>query len=311
MPGLKFDAGQQLKQAPRITVGLPVFNGERWLRQAISSLLGQTYRDFALIISDNASTDGTAAICEEFARADDRIRYFRQPCNVGVFRNYDSVFLRSESPLFKWASANDVCAPTFLEECHSALEANPAAVMAYPRTVVFKEDPRDGAAYDNDLDIRDASSSARFKRVLRELRLNNAFNGLIRADALRKTSLNKVYLGSDIVLLAELALLGQIVLIPRNLFFRRIGPTNVAAHGKPETQRLFYAPEARDVFSMSTWDFHWHCLTAVLTTPMGPHERMVCAAYVARSFWWKRWELSRELGLRMVTAYKAKVPSPH
>ncbi|HLT70875.1 MAG TPA: glycosyltransferase, partial [Acidimicrobiales bacterium] len=114
---------------PRVTVGLPVRNGERHLRAAIESILGQTYGDLELVVSDNASTDATAEICAAYA-SDPRVRYERQPVDIGARENFHLVLSRARGEYFKWAACDDVLAPTFLERCVEALDADPGAVLA-------------------------------------------------------------------------------------------------------------------------------------------------------------------------------------
>ncbi len=80
-----------MNATPRLSIGLPVYNGEEYLTESLEALLGQTYEDFELIISDNDSTDGTADICRRYAKQDSRIRYFRQPRNIGCNPNHNFV----------------------------------------------------------------------------------------------------------------------------------------------------------------------------------------------------------------------------
>lgn len=283
---------------PNITVGMPVYNAQPWVREAIRALLEQSYGDFVLVISDNASTDDTFDVCDSFARRDTRIRLYRNDRNIGVFRNYSKVFQYADTPYFKWASANDVCAATFLEACYAALLSNPAAVVAYPRTIVFTDDLGGGEPYSHDPDIRDKSPVERFKKVLREVRLNNAFNGLIRADALRTTTLDRSYLGSDIVLLAELALRGEIVRIPQHLFFRRVGTNAVSAQRDRQAERLFFEGERRNVLATPALDYHWHCLLCALGAPIELPEKLQCMTFAMHTFWWKRRQIWWELALK-------------
>ena len=102
---------------PKVSIGLPVYNGERYLREALDSILGQTFRDFELIICDNASTDETAAICADYAARDPRIRYHRQTHNIGATANFNHTFELARGAYFKWAAHDDVLAPTWLEKC--------------------------------------------------------------------------------------------------------------------------------------------------------------------------------------------------
>src|ERR1700754_708341 len=99
---------------PTISVGMPVYNGERYLRDTIGAILAQTFTDFELIISDNASTDGSSAICAEFAQRDPRIRYVRQEINRGAAANFRYVLDAARAPFFVWAGADDMRSPDFL-----------------------------------------------------------------------------------------------------------------------------------------------------------------------------------------------------
>lgn len=284
-----------MNNGPVITVGLPVFNGGRWLRQAANSILQQTVRDLVLVISDNASTDDTAAIGRSLAAADPRVRYVRQGANIGVYRNYDFVFRQCATPFFKWAAANDLCAPSFLERCIEVLQANDRAVLAAPRTIVFVDDPADGELYPWDSEYADLSPVRRFCRVMSELRLNNIFNGVIRSGALRTTGLNGVHWGSDIVLIAELALRGPLLLVNEPLFYRRMSPEATNSRRKAGDIAQFFSSERRDVLARPKWDFILHSLAAVRRAPLSGSERLQCAALIARMGWWARGEIAREL----------------
>src|SRR5436190_10934974 len=106
---------------PRVSVGIPVYNGERFLKGAIDSLLSQRFTDFEILISDNASTDGTQAICEEYVANDQRVSYFRQRTNIGAPGNWNYVAKLARGTYFKWASANDECDPRMLDQCVAVL----------------------------------------------------------------------------------------------------------------------------------------------------------------------------------------------
>ena len=97
---------------PIVSIGLPVYNGEAFIGEALDSLLDQTHSDFELIISDNASTDATEAICREYVSRDPRVRYIRQAANQGILANYRAVLNEARSGLFMWASADDTWGPS-------------------------------------------------------------------------------------------------------------------------------------------------------------------------------------------------------
>ncbi len=279
-----------------VAIGMPVYNGERWLRQSVASLLVQTRADFTLVITDNASTDRTGAICRELAAADPRVRYHRNETNLGVFRNYNRAFELTESTYFKWASANDLCAPGFLARCIDVLEATPAAVLVYPSTVLFADDPATGEKYAFDPDVQDADPVVRFRRVIGEIRLNNAFNGVYRAAALRRTSLNGPFMGSDIVMMAELALDGMLVRLPEALFYRRMTADAASARKDDEARREFFAGSGRDVEGTPAWDVQRGLVRAVGASGLGAAARLQAWWYLAHRMWWSRAELAREWG---------------
>src|SRR3954470_1776125 len=122
---------------PRVTVGLPVYNGERYVADAIDSLLAQTFSDFELIVCDNASTDRTEAIVRGFAARDSRVRYCRNVENIGLYPNFNLVRGMARGEFFKWLAHDDICSPTYLQRCVEALEADPAASMAYTRATAI------------------------------------------------------------------------------------------------------------------------------------------------------------------------------
>ena len=108
--------------APKISIGMPVYNGEKYIREALDSLLAQTFTDFELIISDNASTDNTEKICREYMSIDNRISYFRQKKNLGALVNFKFVLEHAKSNLFMWAAYDDLWAPNFLLDANHLLE---------------------------------------------------------------------------------------------------------------------------------------------------------------------------------------------
>ena len=225
-------------QTPMVSVGIPVFNGGAYLAEAIESLLAQTYRDFELLIQDNASTDGTEEICRAYQRQDPRVSYVRNESNVGAVPNYNLVFQRARGRYFKWAAHDDVCAPDFLGRCVEVLDREPAVVLCSGQTQLINDDgspvrydakarcfvTRDGAPVgivDPEHRAEGALPAGRFWDVLvRTMRTFEIF-GLIRSDVLRRTRLHEPYYGSDKVLLAELSLHGPFRLLPDVLLYRR------------------------------------------------------------------------------------------
>ena len=125
---------------PRVSIGLPVYNGERFISAAIESILSQNYQDLELIILDNASTDRTGEICRSYAETDRRVRYFRNIQNVGAAANFNLAFQLARGIYFKWAASDDLCRPAFIERCVELLDAQPDAVLAFPDPEFVNED---------------------------------------------------------------------------------------------------------------------------------------------------------------------------
>ena len=119
------------ERIPRVSIGLPVYNGARYLHCALESLLAQSFDDFELVISDNASTDSTAEICKKFASADSRIRYYRQSENLGAAGNFNQAFKLSRAEYFTWAASDDVRHRTYLEKCVNLLDRQPELLWCH------------------------------------------------------------------------------------------------------------------------------------------------------------------------------------
>lgn len=220
-----------------ITIGLPVYNGARHLPQAVDSILAQSFSDLELVISDNASTDGTPALCQQYCRRDARVRYLRQPKNVGAVPNHNLLFGASSSKYFKWASCDDLLAPGFVEGGVDALEHNPDAVLYSPAFIPISEDGtpfaltgdgktfigRSGRSWNCAIvpELAASDPARRFAAVILSVDMCREIYGVMRSSALQRTRLMGEYYGSDKVLLAELSLLGPYSLDPHRLFYWR------------------------------------------------------------------------------------------
>jgi glycosyltransferase involved in cell wall biosynthesis len=196
-----------------------VYNGENYLEEALEGLLSQTFTDFELLISDNASTDGTERICREHAARDARIRYFRRPTNVGVVANHNTLVALARGRFFKWVGHDDVYEPELLARCVAALEADPTAVLANVWDGVVDEHGR-RTATPYRLLTEDPAPHVRFRSVLREDG-GNDFYGMFRTDVLRRMRPQGTYLHMDRVFIAEASLMGRFHEIPEVLYHRR------------------------------------------------------------------------------------------
>lgn len=207
---------------PRISVGLPVYNGERFVAEAIDSVLQQTYSDFELIISDNASTDRTEEICRAYVSQDQRVKYYRSAENVGAARNIRHVFERSSAPYFKWLCHDDTCGPRFLEKCVTVLDECPNVVVCHSRSAFIDEQGNFLREHNVGCHLQSSRPSDRARQyILQSTDSYHAVYGLIRKAALKKTSLLAPYVNSDVVLILQLALLGEIYEVSDVLLFFR------------------------------------------------------------------------------------------
>lgn len=208
---------------PRVAIGMPVYNGERHLAHAVRSILGQAFTDFRLVILDNASTDATAAIAGELARLDPRVTYRRNPQNIGAAPNYNRVLALTESEYFKWQAHDDELAPTFLERCVAALDADPTAALAYTHVEEIDDSGRVLRVYDPLWQGVDATDPlARFRARTRYRGWCTEIFGLIRSERLHGSMLMGSYPGADLSLIIELALRGRLVAVPEPLFRNRV-----------------------------------------------------------------------------------------
>ena len=213
----------------RVAIGLPVWNGERYLAQALDSILAQDFEDFELLIADNASTDGTADIVAEYQRRDPRITAHRHAANLGAAANFNYVFHHTSADYFRWAAYDDMIAPSYLSACVAALDADDGgAVLAYPQTMMIAEDGTPLRIYDPVTRKGGATPSARLGELIGPgdhtrsiLHMCFPVFGLMRRRALLGTSLIANMPRSDHLLLVELALKGRFLEIEEPLFLRR------------------------------------------------------------------------------------------
>jgi len=217
---------EMVNSKPCVSIGLPVFNGEKYLKQALDSILAQTHQDFELIISDNTSTDKTQHICLKYAAEDNRIRYYRNKENIGASKNYNRVFMLSSGYYFKWAAHDDVLAPEYLEKCVNVLDNDSSISLCHSKTACIDEKGIIVGNYDERTLNRISSWKPyeRFGDLISQRNTCWAIMGVIRASSLRKTALQGDYLDADRNLLAEIGLIGRIYEIPEHLFFRRVHP---------------------------------------------------------------------------------------
>jgi glycosyltransferase involved in cell wall biosynthesis len=247
--------------SPRLTVGVPVYNGEKFLDKTLSSILNQTFSDFQLIILDNASNDGTSEICQEYSHKDSRIEYFRQPRNVGAGPNFNALPKMASTEYFKWAAHDDLIDPRFLEVCVGGLDADPTAVLCHTGVKMIDAEDR---LIGTDLRTIDGTTSMLAHKRLSELiytpyRCFEVF-GVVRRAALLRTRLHRNFRHSDGALLVELALQGKFIRIGEALFSSRQHAEQFSSTALMDGRALvsWYDPDDK----RGTVMHHWRLLGA-------------------------------------------------
>jgi|AGTN01.3.fsa_nt_gi Glycosyltransferases involved in cell wall biogenesis len=280
---------------PPLCIGFPVHNGSAYLACSLNSLLRQSFGDFQVVISDNASTDSTADICHDFMRRDERVLYSRVPGNIGAGPNFNRVFALCRSPFFKWMAHDDLLAPQALERLMAALQADPGVVLAHSRLKLVDDAGRPlgvgAGGYVMDRHGRpfhrlepahlgeSPFPAERFGQVLRRMNWCTAVFGIIRAEALRRTHMHGSYYEADRVLLGELALLGRFAQLDEPLLVKR-------CHGGVSVLKP-YREQARMIDPAVTpgpkgLRLRLGYLRALAVGRMSLAERLACAVVVAR-----------------------------
>lgn len=277
---------------PRVSIGLPVYNGEAFLADALESALAQTFTDFELIICDNASTDNTAEICRSFVQRDPRVRYFRSGQNLGAAPNFNNAFARSCGDYFKWLAHDDLIAPTFLERCVEVLDANEGVAIACPKTVFVGSDGRSFVkeAMSSGV-LRSTKGSERLRHLLYDTDRHWVF-GLIRASALRETSLIGNYTDSDGNLLVELGLRGAFYEVPEQLqFLREHNQRSIYAHAHFTSRDAWFETRKASTVNFPAWRALREYHRAIVTVDLPASERIRSYASIANWVCRYRWRV--------------------
>lgn len=272
----------------RVSIGLPVYNGERFLPEALDSLLAQTFTDFEVVISDNASTDGTQEICCTYVARDSRIRYFRNEENRGIAWNHNNVYFHSRGEYFHWIGHDDVVAPQYLERCVAILDKDPSIILCYSRSKgidehgQFFEDKHHSMATDSSQPL------IRFRDLVCIEHSSLAIFGVMRTEVLKKTILHECHPSADRVLLAQLGLFGRFYQIPESLFFRRTHPGQ-STHSRRHVQALLFDPKRAGSILLPRWEMLGRYLSCINKTPLSRYERLRCYILVLKAIklWWR------------------------
>ena len=264
---------------PIVSIGLAVRNGGLYLAQALDSILAQTFTDFEVIISDNASTDATEDICRKYAQKDGRIRYSRNPKNIGGANNENLTVQIARGKYFRWAAYDDVLAPKLLEKCVQVLEQYPDIVLCYSSVVEI-----DQAGRKINVTTHTKGTSATPHQRMRELMYRDhaceMSYGLIRTDVLRTTRLQQNYTDSDRTLLCELALRGRFYELSEPLFYKRYHPANVYVDFRE--RMAWFNPNIGGSITFPNWLQFVDMFGTVARVELPTTEKALCCAAAAR-----------------------------
>jgi len=227
---------QDQKSSPQISIGLPVYNGQQFIKKKLDSILAQSYPYFELIISDNASTDLTPKICEEYAKNDKRIRYIRQQKNMGATWNFNFVLQQSKNDYFMWTAVDDLILPEFLEKNVNVLEKNKKLVGSISKveTYLLDKDIHKKNSTGNYREFRKKlirrfrpsgahSLSGSYENKVREFLKKSAYQiiyGLFRTEVLKKSMVSESFVGNDGAIVLNVLKHGDMHLIDEVLMQR-------------------------------------------------------------------------------------------
>lgn len=285
----------EIGNQPRLSIGLPVHNGERFLKFALDSLLEQTFTDFEIIISDNASTDDTRRICQEYAARDSRIRYSRNLENIGAAANFNRVFELARGTYFKWAAADDIISPNYLEKCVQVLDCDPSIILCYSKVDRINSSGEIDGVYDYPMRTDDPLPHVRFSDLILINHFCVAIFGVARREVLAQTPLIEKYVGSDRVLLAELGLRGKLFEIPDYLFHRRDHPQTSGRLYTIYKRLAWFDPARSHNLNLVNWTVGWKYYSAIRRVRISWSEKIRCYQAVGRWFINRRFALIEDI----------------
>jgi glycosyltransferase involved in cell wall biosynthesis len=266
---------------PLVSIGLPVRNGERYVRKAVESVLGQSHTDFELVISDNASDDGTEQICRHYARSDRRVRYHRQPENIGLVENFNNVLGRARGTYFKWLGHDDWLTPAYVTRCVEVLDDDESLIVVTTQQAHVSADGTVETAGYHGTRLGSGRAVERFAEMLRLQNesplLLDPLYGMMRREAVARLP-RPIMLFEDQVLAARLALAGR---------FGHVGEVLSYRHSKP----VIRLTDTADRLGVPRWQTKvgkgLQCrelFTAAREAGLEPHDRRRANAAIVRLF---------------------------
>ena len=272
--------------SPPVSIGLPVYNGENYLEEALESILAQTYTNLELILCDNCSTDGTQEICRRYASRDPRVRYFRNERNLGSIPNFNQTFSLSTGVYFKWAAHDDVLGKDYVKDCLAAMEENADAVLCQSLIQYIDGKGQPIEIYDSRLRGTETDHPpTRFAAIALLPHPCNEIFGLVRREGLKRTDLMGMFHGADRALLAELALQGQFIQLRKPLLKMRLHPSRYTeSHSRPDQRLAWHGTASSGKMHFPTWRLYREYFSMVKKFVPSWRSRLLCYGHLLR--WW-------------------------
>jgi glycosyltransferase involved in cell wall biosynthesis len=281
---------------PMISIGLPVYNGENYIAEAIESVLSQTCRDFELIISDNASIDKTQEICELYAQQDPRIRYVRHPVNVGAAGNFNYTVEVASGMYFVWIAHDDKWCEKYLAACVNILEADTSIVLCFANTNFINSNGGFISKHQYPLDAFSDNAVNRYLHMIDSRHIVVEVFGLIRIEVLRATRLIGSYTGSDLVLLGELLLHGRFYQVPEVLFLHREHvDRSVKKHADIRSREKWFDSDRKVIFILPLSRMMFEHGKSIFRVRLNLPTRLKLIVSWLRVLYWRKWEVVNEV----------------
>jgi glycosyltransferase involved in cell wall biosynthesis len=289
----------------QVSIGLPVYNGENYLEEAIHSVLEQTYTDFELVISDNASTDRTAEICRDYASTDQRIRYLCNEHNLGAAPNYNLAWNQCSGKYFKWLAHDDRLLPEYVAATVTALEKNPNAVLCNTTVEYIGSKGEHLGNYQSVMEHAGSDNpAARLSAMILRSHTCIDFFGMIQREAMKNSLLHQAFSGADKAFLAQMALRGRLLQLNEPLVQMREHPDRYTRQTKSAQMKLAWhdtsLTKKRDIPVLNLYRTYRNL---VETESLSEAERRACFR-VLRRFWFSGWNGGR------LTADILSIPFP-
>ncbi len=270
---------------PRLSFGLPVYNGAESIRRCLDSLLSQDFLDLEVVVCDNASTDGTASIIREYAERDSRVRPFFNEANIGQIENCNRVARLSRGTYFRWIGVEDWIEPNYASRSVDALDADQGAIVATTYVMIHRSDGQiRHAAYKGEL-LESERPERRFARMIWTFHAGDAvyepLYSTMRRSTLLGTGLLRVMVKADRVLAADLGLRGRFVHLPEALA-HRWKPTDLDVQSEPIRRR--YHPTGFDELPMGAWVQLGALLSVIRKAPLTRSQELRCLISAMRFY---------------------------